>query len=105
MPSRAQDREAGRQTTSYNPEVLKSGRPDPTQDIRAQVTSSTGGKGMSQTPQLPGAPKDLVWAWGQTPTLSRSATTYPRDTHGWRGQGHIKYVEHRTFTAAASRGT
>lgn len=27
-----------------------------------QLTGSIRSKGMSQTPQLPGAPKDLVWA-------------------------------------------
>lgn len=33
---------------------------DPTQDIRAPGTGTTGGKGMSQTLWLPGAPK--MWA-------------------------------------------
>lgn len=98
-------REGGRQTTSYNSKVLKSGRPDPTQDIRTRVTSSTGGKGMSQTPRLPGAPKDWCGPRGR----HQPSALVPRHTHGTPTEfcrtGSQKYVEHRTLIAVTSRET
>ena len=81
-------RTGGRQLTSYNVEVLKSGRPTQPRTSGPQVTGSAGGKGMSQIPWLPGAPRALMWAQGRTATLSRSAMPYPWTPMGGRKQGH-----------------